>query len=233
MPVFRLSERIAFPPVSMASEGGLIAVGGDLSLERLLLAYRMGIFPWYSDGDPILWWSPDPRLVLYPAELRVSRSLARTMRRGTFRISMDRAFEQVVRSCAEVHRRRVGGTWITEEMTRAYCDLQRAGYAHSVETWSGDLLAGGIYGVSLGRCFFGESMFARLDNASKVALATLVEHIRERSFVFLDCQVRTEHMIGMGAREVPRSLFLRQLEGGLRAPDVKGRWSLYNPHVVG
>jgi leucyl/phenylalanyl-tRNA--protein transferase len=225
MPLFRLSARILFPPASLAPKHGLLAVGGDLSLERLLLAYRMGIFPWFSEDDPILWWSPDPRLVLYPDELHVSRSLRKTMRQGVFQTTMDCAFEQVIRSCARIHTRNEQGTWITEEMIDAYCTLHRAGYAHSVEAWSGDMLSGGIYGVSLGKCFFGESMFSRTSNASKVALATLVEHLKRHDFAFLDCQVTTEHMLRMGAREIPRSRFLTQLEHEANQPTRKGLWT--------
>jgi len=226
MPVFILSSEIAFPPPSAAPGHGLLAVGGDLSVERLLLAYRMGIFPWYSENEPILWWSPDPRLLLYPEELHVSRSLRKTVRQGVFRTTLDRAFEQVVRACARIPRRNQPGTWITPEMIEAYCALHQAGYAHSLEAWDGDRLAGGIYGVSLGRCFFGESMFTRVTNASKVALVTLVEYLKRGGFAFLDCQVRTEHMVRMGAREVPRSLFLAQLEGAAGEPTRRGRWEL-------
>lgn len=225
MPLFRLSQQtIAFPPASLAPGHGLLAVGGDLSVERLLLAYRMGIFPWYSENEPILWWSPDPRLLLYPEELHVSRSLRKTLRQGVFRTTMDRAFDEVIRACARTPRRSQPGTWITPEMIEAYGALHRAGYAHSLEAWTGDRLAGGIYGVSLGRCFFGESMFSRVSNASKVALVTLVEHLRRQGFAFLDCQVRTGHLVRMGAREVPRSLFLSQLERAAGEPTRRGRW---------
>jgi len=161
MPVFLLSENIAFPPPHFASKEGLLAIGGDLSRERLLLAYRMGIFPWYSEGEPILWWSPDPRLVLYPDELHISRTLTKVLKKNIFKITMDQAFEQVIDACAEIRLRKKEGTWIVDEMVDAYCDLHRAGFAHSVEVWQKGQLAGGLYGVSLGRSFFGESMFTR------------------------------------------------------------------------
>ena len=174
MPVFVLSEELVFPPPRLAAADGLLAVGGDLSGERLLLAYRMGIFPWYSEGEPILWWSPDPRLVLYPREFRIPRSLAKVIRRGDFTVSMDQAFQDVIGECARVRRESGEGTWIVPEMLEAYCGLYRAGVAHSVEVWREGQLAGGLYGVALGRSFFGESMFTRVTNASKVALAALV-----------------------------------------------------------
>jgi len=225
MPLFRLSpDRIFFPPASLAPAHGLLAVGGDLRPERLLLAYRMGIFPWYGQNEPILWWSPDPRLVLYPDELHVSRSLRKTLRQGVFRTTLDRAFEPVIRACALTPRPGQPGTWITAEMIDAYCALHRAGHAHSVEAWSGDRLAGGIYGVSLGRGFFGESMFSRSSNASKVALVALVGHLKRRGFLFMDCQVRTEHMVRMGAREVPRSRFLAEVEAAARGSAPAGKW---------
>jgi leucyl/phenylalanyl-tRNA--protein transferase len=161
MPVFRLTDDLIFPPPELADDNGLLAVGGDLSVERLLLAYSMGIFPWYSDGDPILWWSPDPRPILLPGELKVSRSLRQTIKKGIYTITMNRAFEAVIRSCSSIRRSQDEGTWITEEMIDAYIRLHKAGYALSVEAWDGDELAGGLYGVILGKAFFGESMFAK------------------------------------------------------------------------
>lgn len=224
MPVFLLTEEIAFPPPHLATEEGLLAVGGDLSEDRLLLAYRMGIFPWYSEGGPILWWSPDPRLILLPDELHVSRSLSRTMRKGTFTVTMDEAFDRVIEACASVPRRGQDGTWITTEMVAAYCGLHAAGYAHSVECWQHGRLAGGIYGISLGRCFFAESMFSRVSNASKVALAELVGYLKSRRFEFIDCQVTNPHLLSLGAREVSRDAFLGMLESGLQAETRKGKW---------
>jgi leucyl/phenylalanyl-tRNA--protein transferase len=226
MPVFLLSEALRFPPPGLAAPEGLLAVGGDLSPERLLLAYRTGIFPWYAEGEPILWWSPDPRLVLYPREFHVSRSLEKVIRRGDFAVTMDEAFETVIRACADVRCGRGEATWIVPEIIAAYCGLHRAGFAHSVEAWQGERLAGGLYGVSLGRCFFGESMFTRMANASKVALCALVAHLTAASFDLIDCQVTTGHLQRMGAREIPRELFLEELQRALNFPAPAGKWKL-------
>ncbi len=195
-----------------------MAVGGDLSVDRLLMAYRSGIFPWYSEGDPILWWSPDPRLVLYPDELRISKSLRRFINKRVFQITFDQAFEGVIRGCAETKRAYGEGTWITDEMKDAYCRLHRHGYAHSVEAWHSNKLVGGLYGVILGRVFFGESMFSQVSNSSKVAFVRLVQHLQRMNFKLIDCQVKTDHLMRFGAREVPRKLFLEQLE---KAVDAK------------
>ena len=211
MPVFALSDRLSFPPPHLAIKEGLLAVGGDLSVERLLLAYRSGIFPWYSEGEPILWWSPDPRLVLYPDELRISRSLRKVIKRKIFHITFDQDFEAVITGCAEARRSYGEGTWITEEMKSAYINLHRQGYAHSVEVWQDEKLVGGLYGVAVGRAFFGESMFSRVSNASKVAFVSLVEALQKKCFTIIDCQVRTDHLIRFGAREISRKLFLEQL----------------------
>jgi leucyl/phenylalanyl-tRNA--protein transferase len=226
MPLFALTSELTFPPPRLASGEGLLAIGGDLSAERLLLAYRTGIFPWFSDDEPILWWSPDPRLVLYPREFHLSRSLEKTIRRGDFRVTMDQAFEPVIRACGRVRRVTGEGTWIVPEMIEAYCGLHHAGLAHSLEAWQGDHLAGGLYGISLGNCFFGESMFARVSNASKVALAALVAYLRAEAFGLIDCQVTTGHLQRMGAREIPRSLYLEELQVHLQAPTRKGKWKL-------
>ncbi|MBC2713260.1 MAG: leucyl/phenylalanyl-tRNA--protein transferase [Desulfosarcina sp.] len=211
MPVFTLSKQLSFPPPYLAIKEGLLAVGGDLSPERLLLAYRNGIFPWYSEGEPILWWSPDPRLVLYPDELRISKSLRKVIMKRLFHITFDKAFEAVIQACAEAKRPYGEGTWITDEMKDAYCELHRQGYAHSVEAWRDEKLVGGLYGISIGRAFFGESMFSRVSNASKVAFVTLVKNLRRLKFDLIDCQVKTDHLIRFGAREVPRKLFLGQV----------------------
>lgn len=223
MPVFRLTEELAFPP-PMLAEDGLLAVGGDLSEGRLLLAYRMGIFPWYSEGDPILWWSPDPRFILLPEEFHVSRRLQRTLRSGRFTVTADRAFGEVIKACATVPREGQDGTWITRKMIAAYRRLHAAGYAHSVECWLGDELVGGLYGVSLGGCFFGESMFSRVSDASRVALARLVAQVSAWGFDLIDCQVPTEHLGRWGAREVSRSEFLGCLGKSLRRESVCGIW---------
>lgn len=212
MPVFALSKRLSFPPPHLAIREGLLAVGGDLSVERLLLAYRNGIFPWYAPGEPILWWSPDPRLVLYPQELRISRSLRKVIKQQRFQITFDQAFEAVIQACAAAKRSYGEGTWITAEMKTAYCRLHQKGFAHSVEAWQEDKLVGGLYGVSLGRIFFGESMFSQVDDSSKVAFVTLVEKLKRLAYVLIDCQVKTDHLIRFGAREIPRKLFLEQLK---------------------
>ncbi|MDF1564243.1 MAG: leucyl/phenylalanyl-tRNA--protein transferase [Deltaproteobacteria bacterium] len=223
MPVFRLPPEPVFPPADLADPSGLLAVGGDLSLERLVAAYAAGIFPWYSEGEPILWHSPDPRFVLELDDLRVSRSLRKSRRRHE--VTFDTAFRQVIDACASVPRPGQGGTWITREMREAYIGLHDHGLAHSVEAWREGELVGGIYGVSLGAAFFGESMFHRRRDASKVALWALVERLREWSFELLDCQVYTPHLASLGACEWPRARFLEVLEGALSRPTRGGRWS--------
>lgn len=225
MPVFLLSDRVIFPPPEYAEDDGLLAVGGDLSEERLLLAYSMGIFPWYSEGSPILWWSPDPRLVLLTEALKVSRSLRQTIRKGIYTVTMDTDFEGVIRGCAEVHKKRDRATWITGEMVEAYTRLYHAGHAHSVESWYGGELAGGLYGVALGGVFFGESMFATRSDASKVALVRLVEHLRVCNFRLIDCQVATEHLRSFGAGEIPRGEFLRMVRETLEQGGARGQWT--------
>jgi leucyl/phenylalanyl-tRNA--protein transferase len=226
MPVFRLNARLAFPPPELADESGLLAVGGDLRPERLLLAYSLGIFPWYSDGLPILWYSPDPRLVLECPDLVVPRSLKKTLRRGHYRVTLDTAFDRVIRACADAPRPGQHGTWITEDMVRAYRKLHELGYAHSAEAWMDGELAGGLYGVSLGGGFFGESMFARADDASKVAFVTLVEQLGRWGIDLIDCQVHTEHLARFGAVEWPRERFLARLATALEKPTRSGRWRL-------
>ena len=226
MPIFRLAEEPIFPPPNYADPSGLLAVGGDLSSERLLEAYRLGIFPWYSDDQPILWWSPDPRLTLDLAEFKISRSLGKTLKRGLFRVTFDHAFEEVIQACATVPREAQDGTWITQEMKEAYINLHGLGYAHSVESWLGDELVGGLYGVSLGKAFFGESMFHLRTDASKVALARLVEKLRTWDFDFIDSQMTTPHMLKFGAKEVPRRAFLKRLQSALRYPTKRGRWRI-------
>ncbi len=212
MPVFRLTNDLIFPPVYLADPDGLLAVGGDLSVERLLLAYRSGIFPWYSEGEPVLWWSPNPRLVLYPDEFHVSKSLRRALRSGAFSVTFDHAFDAVIQNCAGARGPGRTGTWITRAMIKGYSRLHRAGYAHSVETWQDGRLVGGLYGVALGTCFFGESMFSDVSNASKVALATLVARLKDYGYTLIDCQVRTDHLVSLGAREITRKAFLEHLD---------------------
>jgi leucyl/phenylalanyl-tRNA--protein transferase len=227
--LFRLPREIAFPDPELAEPDGLLAVGGDLSPERLVAAYAAGIFPWFSEGSPILWWSPDPRLVLDPAWLHVPRSLARTARRRRYAVTADRAFDRVIRACADARRPDQDGTWITEEMVEAYVRLHRLGLAHSFEAWEGDALAGGLYGVSLGAAFFGESMFAARPDASKVAFVRSVEWLAGRGVRLVDCQVRTEHLARFGAREIPRGEFLARLAEALEAPTRRGPWDLAAP----
>ena len=224
--VFRLPREPVFPDPTLSEADGLLAVGGDLSPERLLRAYAEGIFPWYSDDTPILWWSPDPRMVLLPEELHVSRSLRRTMRAARYEVRVDTAFGEVIRRCADKERPGQRGTWITGEMIAAYERLHRLGFAHSVEAWEGGELAGGLYGVSLGAAFFGESMFADRPDASKVAFATSVEWLRGRGFEIVDCQVDTDHLRRFGAREVPRAEFLSRLRNALASPTARGPWSI-------
>ena len=216
MPVYQLSNDLIFPPPAMARADGLLAVGGDLSPERLLLAYRMGIFPWYSDDCPILWWSPTPRLILRPQRFHVSQSLQKVLNRGCFTVTVDRAFRDVITACARKPRPGQDGTWIMPEMIDAYCRLHALGHAHSFEAWQGDTLAGGLYGLQLGHCFFGESMFSDVPNASKVALAALVARMADWEDGFIDCQVPTSHLKRLGAEEVGRKTFLKMLDTALR-----------------
>jgi len=201
-----------FPPVEMAETepDGLLAVGGDLSPRRLLQAYRQGIFPWYSEGQPILWWSPDPRTVLFPERLKISRSLAKTLRNKPFRVTFDRAFEAVIDACAEP-RDKASGTWITTEMKAAYIRLHQLGHAHSAEVWSQGRLVGGLYGIAIGRVFFGESMFTRIRDASKVAFVRLTRQLQAAGFTLIDCQVYSAHLLSLGAEEIDRHSFCQLL----------------------
>lgn len=233
MPVYRLGPELAFPDPEESEPGGLLAVGGDLEPERLLLAYAMGIFPWYAEGQPILWHSPDPRAVLVPGALHVSRSLARSLRRGCFEVHLDTAFADVIRACAEVPRPGGQGTWITRDMLRAYVRLHELGYAHSAEAWEQRQLVGGIYGVSLGGAFFGESMFTTRSDASKVAFAVLLRQLERWRFDFLDCQMRTAHLERMGAVLWPRKIFLEALARSLGRRTRRGSWRLDEPDARG
>jgi leucyl/phenylalanyl-tRNA--protein transferase len=226
VPIYRLGREVGFPDPALAERDGLLAVGGDLSPERLLAAYALGIFPWFDERSPILWWSPDPRLVLEPRDLHVSRSLERTLRRGRFRVTADAAFERVIRCCATRERPGQSGTWITPGMIDAYVRLHELGFAHSFEAWADEALAGGFYGVSLGAAFFGESMFADARDASKVAFARAVRWLSSVGVTLVDCQVRTEHLVSFGAREIPRRAFLSRLDEALRAPTRRGRWAI-------
>lgn len=220
-----LDPQDPFPPVSSAltEPNGLLAAGADLSVERLVAAYRNGIFPWYGEDQPLLWWSPDPRMVLFPAEFRVARSLRKRLLRRDYELRADTAFEAVMRACAEP-RADQSGTWITEEMVAAYGTLHRRGLAHSVETWMGGKLAGGLYGVALGRMFYGESMFTRASDASKIALAHLVRQLERRGCGMIDCQIKTAHLASFGAREIPRAEFMRKLQELVNYPLHTGEW---------
>jgi len=224
--LFRLPREVAFPDPRQAEPDGLLAVGGDLAPERLLAAYAAGIFPWYGRESPILWWSPDPRLVLEPGRLHVPRSLARLRRRAPFRYTADTAFDRVIRACAEIDRPGQDGTWITPAMVRAYRQLHLLGFAHSFEAWEGEALVGGLYGVSLGAMFFGESMFAARPEASKLAFVESVEWLAARGVGLIDCQVRTEHLARFGAVDWPRERFLAALARALEAPTRRGRWAM-------
>jgi leucyl/phenylalanyl-tRNA--protein transferase len=218
-------QDLDFPPVEQASSEGLLAVGGDLRHERLLEAYRHGIFPWYSDDQPILWWSPDPRTVLFPDKLHISRSLKRSLRPGLFSVTLDTCFGDVMRHCAEPRSQYPdGGTWITAEMLKAYMRLHELGYAHSVETWQGGQLVGGLYGVALGGAFFAESMFTRASDASKVALVSLVRQLQTWGFRIMDCQQSSSHVLAFGAENIPRHEFLDHLAVALNMTERRGHW---------
>lgn len=224
MTVFRLDHRLVFPPVELADDSGLLAVGGDLTPERLKLAYGSGIFPWYDEDLPIMWHSPDPRMVLLPEDLQINRSLRKAIAKRPYRLTLDTAFEEVIDACAQTPRPGQGGTWITDEMKRAYVTLHHMGQAHSVEAWLGKNLVGGLYGVSLGDAFFGESMFATAPDASKIAFATFVKQLERWGIRLVDCQVYTEHLERFGASEWPRKRFMKALQDVLAAENRTGRW---------
>ena len=218
-----LPKTYTFPPLEAASPEGLLAVGGDLNPDRLLSAYRQGIFPWYSDDQPILWWSPDPRAVLYPSNLHISKSLRKSLRTRGFEVSADRAFALVIAACAE-SRHAGEGTWITSGMQDAYCALHRMGYAHSVETWHNGELVGGLYGLAIGKAFFGESMFSRVTDASKTALVGLATSLAAEGYRFIDCQVVPEHLTSLGAQATPRDRFASELNEAVGFSDKAAHW---------
>ncbi|MBI4648065.1 MAG: leucyl/phenylalanyl-tRNA--protein transferase [Bacteroidia bacterium] len=224
MPVFYLSDKNIFPDPNLAEPDGLLAIGGDLSVERLLVAYASGIFPWYSQNTPILWWSLDPRMVLFPDELKISKSLRQTLRQHSFKISMDSCFEDVIKHCSSVPRPQKG-TWLTKEMVDAYNRLHNAGFAHSVEVWDNNKLAGGLYGVSIGRAFFGESMFYLQRDASKVALYHLCKKLIYMDFQFIDAQQTTKHIMSLGAVKIPRKEYLQMLNKALEYSTLIGKWT--------
>jgi leucyl/phenylalanyl-tRNA---protein transferase len=222
-----LDDSGAFPAVERALRrpNGLLAAGGDLSSERLLRAYRLGIFPWYSEGEPILWWSPDPRMVLFPSEFKIARSLTKTLRKPGYETRADSAFEEVINACSEP-RPRQRGTWITAQMKQAYIRLHRLGVAHCVETWRDGELVGGLYGIALGRVFFGESMFSRASDASKIALVALVQQLRQWQFGLIDCQMNTPLLASFGAREIPRSQFTGLVAELVNYAHVPAPWTI-------
>lgn len=207
MPLFALDHSLAFPPVHLSEPDGLLAIGGDLSVERLLLAYKKGIFPWYEGQTP-LWWCPDPRFVLYPEDLKVSKSMKALLRKDAFTFTIDKAFASVIRACKQTPRRDQDGTWITDEVERAYTQLHELGHAHSAEVWQDGALVGGLYGIRLGKVFFGESMFSHVSNASKYAFISYVEHLKTEGVSLIDCQVYTTFLESLGARMIPRSAFV-------------------------
>jgi leucyl/phenylalanyl-tRNA--protein transferase len=211
VPIYQLTDELLFPHPSLSDPIGIVAIGGDLSPQRLLLAYAHGIFPWYQEPSPILWWSPDPRLVLFPGEIKISRSLERVIKKQLFTVTIDRAFGEVIRACAQTRDE----TWITTDMIEAYEALHKLGYAHSFESWHEGRLVGGLYGVALGRAFFGESMFSIKSDASKVALVRLAQHLARLGFDFIDCQTTTQHLKRFGAKEIPRKEFLERLSKAL------------------
>ncbi|MCG8553493.1 MAG: leucyl/phenylalanyl-tRNA--protein transferase [Desulfobacterales bacterium] len=224
MPLFRLSERIEFPPAWLARPDGLLCIGGDLCPNRLTLAYKRGVFPWFSNSEPILWWSPDPRLVLFPSNIRVSKSLRKIIRKDCFSIRINTAFEQTIVACSHPRQDKPEGTWLVDEMIDAYTTLHKMGIAHSVEAWKGEHLVGGLYGVSLGKIFFGESMFSRVSNASKVALVALARELARQGFGMIDCQVTSGHLLRMGAQEITRDRFLNLLNHGVEQTVPASLW---------
>lgn len=226
MPVFQLTEEILFPPVELAEPDGLLAIGGDLSPERILTAYSEGIFPWYGEGEPILWWSPAPRLVLFPEEYHPSKRLCRTVRQKVFSVTADKAFTSVVSSCSIQRSPNRSETWITGDMVEAYSILHDRGYAHSIECWQEGKLVGGLYGIALGQVFFGESMFSSVSNSSKVALFHLIQHSLQTGICIIDCQVKTEHLVSHGAREISRSCFLGHLKQHIQDLQPQKKWRL-------
>ena len=227
MPIFWLSDdNYAFPHPDLANEDGMLAVGGDLSPQRLIKAYQLGVFPWFNPGDPIIWWSPDPRFVLFPNELKVSKSMRPYFNQKKFDFSVDRDFRSVIKAC-QIQKRKgqAGGTWITEDMIEGYSELHDLGYAHSVEVWKGKKLVGGLYGISLGKIFFGESMFSLESNASKFGFILLVQKLKELGFRLIDCQQKTNHLKSLGGRSIPREDFLEYLDQNTREPSLLGSWT--------
>ena len=213
--MYLLSEQLIFPPVHLANIDGVLAFGGDLSEERLMLAYKSGIFPWYSEGEPIIWFSPDPRMVLYPNKLKISKSMNQLLKKGVFEVTFNKDFKGVIENCKTIERKDQGGTWIIEEMKKAYITLHQKGFAKSVEVWKDKELVGGLYGIDLGTVFCGESMFSKVSNASKIAFINLVQQLEKEAYNLIDCQVYNPHLASLGAEEIARTKFLKYLPSQL------------------
>ena len=211
LPIYLLTSDLYFPPVDQASREGILAIGGDLSSERLMLAYKNGVFPWFNDGEPIIWWSPDPRMVLFPDELKVSKSMKKIIDKKIFKITCNQNFKAVIENCQKTERNGQTDTWITNDMIAAYCNLNQIGKAKSVEVWQNDELVGGLYGIDLGNVFCGESMFSKVPNASKIAFVFLVEYLKTNNYKLLDCQVYNDHLSSLGCREISRNAFMEIL----------------------
>ena len=209
--MYLLSNNLVFPPVNLANEDGILAIGGDLSVDRLLLAYKSGIFPWYNPGEPIIWYSPDPRMVLFPKDLKISKSMRQVIKKGEFKITYNKNFKEVISNCKTIERNDQGGTWITDEMQQAYIELHKKGIAKSVEVWRENELVGGLYGVDLGTIFCGESMFSKVSNTSKLAFIYLVQKLQKENYKLIDCQVYNNHLASLGAEEISREAFLKYL----------------------
>lgn len=225
MQIPQLTKEIKFPPPHLATEEGLLAIGGDLRVERIMAAYHQGVFPWYSDETPIMWWNPDPRFVLYPSRLKISKSMKQVLRQNRFKITFDTAFREVMESCQKSPRSDQDGTWITNELIDAFEKIHELGAAHSVEVWQDGELVGGLYGLSIGRVYFGESMFTRVSNASKAGFITLVQEMSKRGIEMIDCQVYTSHLESLGAESISRDQFLGQLEVLLDFESNMGKWT--------
>lgn len=224
MPIYRLTDDLVFPHPTNATEDGLLAVGGDLSTERLILAYQNGIFPWYNDDDPIIWWSPNPRCVLFTDKIKVSKSMQTLFRKNAFTVTLDQNFKQVMFECKDILRHGQGGTWINTDMQEAYLELHKFGFAHSVEVWGDTGLVGGLYGVFIGNCFFGESMFAKQSNASKYGFITLVKALNKAGVELIDCQTTTLHLLSLGAEEIDRNDFLEYLDNNCSSEFTQESW---------
>ncbi|AZQ61974.1 leucyl/phenylalanyl-tRNA--protein transferase [Flammeovirga pectinis] len=226
MPIFQLEDNNnQFPPARMTDDSGILAVGGDLTPGRIIEAYASGVFPWFNPEDPLLWWSPDPRCVLYPDNIKVSKSMRQLLRRKTYTVTFDQAFEDVITSCQEIFRPDQGGTWITDEMKAAYVHLHKIGFMHSVEVWDEDELIGGLYGGAMNKCFYGESMFSKKSNASKFGFITLCKNLIEQGYELIDCQMHTDHLESLGAEEIPRDAFLLYVERNQQREFKKVDWN--------